>query len=545
MHELYLEDFEKHNKMLWPEFNDDQERFMRSKAHFLLGHGGYGSGKTHVLAKKTVALLTVSEYFGDCSGNKGLMGRCKEKDFYRTTLPEFMKSIPKSWIQRQNKEEGWIELINESLLYLTHLESKDHLQSLNISFAAVDQIEEIPEDVFDCLALERVRNMIMARYKYDEKNNLIPILPKFVFNEKTNLPECVSTDPDELDAVVKFHTVFGVANPKPGWLKRRFILNEKYRTSLSPALKKLYNSEYESIELPVVKNQANLPPGYIARQKENKTAREYARDVGGSWNSFEGQVHDNFTSDLINPKNITPNPAWKIYVGIDHGGSSIADKDNIYNTKAIVFKALEQNHGQFMIHTFDELYLGGNTIEEAVQKIDTKLQHWAVMQKHYYPTYIYSKHYNRLPVHCWRCDPNMRKKAADSSDETIMEVYMRFAAMCGFNMSLEIGNNEVATGIEKINWIHKTKHERINPCCKNYINEHINYMYDKGEKPADKQPDHLVTANRYICSAMNFWWDSMPQIHNIETRESKQMKLYRSMNNLGIDNIYGSRYIYA
>ena len=539
---LTLEEFDDNN-MEWPPFNEGQEAFMRSRAHFLLGHGGFGSGKTHVLVKKVVALLTDSEYFGDCSGNRGLIGRFKEKDFSLTTLPEFMKSLPKEWIKRHWKNDGIIELVNESLLFTTHLESIEHLQSFNLSFASVDQIEQISEKVFDCLSLERVRNKVMKRYKRDLNGFLIPVQPQFIVNVLTGRQECISTDPEELAAVVPFQSVFGVCNPKPGFLQRRFLLNEKYKVSLDPNLRKKYNPEYEAIELPVVDNVANLADRYIERQRENKTAREFKRDVGGSWKSFEGQVHDNFTDDLIGTKNLTPHPSWKIYAGIDHGGSSAPDPGNLYNTKAVIFKAVERRENQwFKIHTFDEIYLGGKTIEECVGEIDSKLQHWAVMQKFHYPDHPFPDNYYRLPVCCWRCDPSMRKKAAESSDETIMEVYMRHASMRGLNMSLEIGNNEVATGIEKINWIHKRKLERISPCCVHYIEEHQNYMYDVGEKPAEKQADHLVTANRYICSGMNFWWDTLPSFKQIESREQRNIKAAKNSMKQATDNIYGTRY---
>lgn len=539
---LYLDEFEDNN-MEWPAFNEEQDAFMRSRSHFLLGHGGFGSGKTHVLVKKVVALLTESEYFGDCSGNRGLIGRFKEKDFLITTLPEFMKSLPKEWIRKYWKSEGRIELVNESLLYTTHLEAVEHLQSFNISFAAVDQIEQIPEKVFDCLSLERVRNKVMKRYRRDPNGFLVTVQPKFVMDDETGLQTCVSTDPLEMAAVVPFQSVFGVCNPKPGFLNRRFILNEKYRKSLSEDMRKKWNPEYEAIELPVVSNRVNLPERYIERQKENKTARQYAKDVGGSWRAFEGQVHDNFTDDLIGKRNITPHPNWRIYIGIDHGGSSTPDAGNLYNTKAVVFKAVEAKENQwFKLHTFDEIYLGGKTIEECVAEIDHKLQHWAVMQKHHYPEQVYPVNYYRLPVYCWRCDPAMKKKFAESSDETVMDVYIRHATMRGFNMALEVGNNDVASGIEKINWIHKRKLERINPQCKKYIEEHQNYMYSEGEKPADKQADHLVTANRYICSGMKFWWNSTPIDMPVESREMKAIKASKNSMSQGIDNIYGSRH---
>ena len=195
-----------------------------------------------------------------------------------------------------------------------------------------------------------------------------------------------------------------------------------------------------------------------------------------------------------------------------------------------------------MLHTFDELYLGGKTIEEADAAIDRRLQHWAVMQKFHYPSHTFPDNYIRLPVYRWRCDPAMRKRASETSDETIMEVYMRHAAMCGLIMDLEIGNNEVATGIEKINWIHKKKLELINPSCVHYIEEHQNYMYSEGEKPADKQADHLVTANRYICSAMNFWWDTQPSDVQTESREQRHIKAMTKNAGNGSDNIYGRRY---
>jgi len=514
--------------------NPKQGEFVVDKTPFLLASGGKGGGKTVALAAKTIALLTNSELFGDMSGNVGCIGRYREQDLINTTMREMWNWFPQSWIRKQNRDEGWLELYNESVLFTMHFSNLSNIVSLNAGFVAADQIEEVPLEIFDELAYNRIRLKTMKRYRSGTQTL---IKPKFSDVEPY---DCVSTDPEELAAVLNFQTIFGVANPRPSTLYQRFYKNEEYRKSDDPELHALYNPNYKFMEIPTTENAKHLPPDYISRQKHDKTARQYARDVLGQPNAFEGVIHTDFTDDLINDTNIYPHPSWKMYVGIDHGGSGFTNAGQTINITGVVFKAVEPRAGAFdMVHTIDELYLAGATIEETVAAIDTKLQ---AIQTGVAAAYHIDKHKldYRFPVEAWRCDPSMAKRYGDSS-ETIMERYMRFAEMRGLDMPLAPGDNDVDGGIEKINWLHRNKLERVNPKCINYISEHRAYEYGDNEKPKSQQADHEITANRYICSALPFWFQEYemprPQKSRMQEAIDRHQKSTR-----GTDEIFGNRY---
>jgi hypothetical protein len=518
--------------------NPKQGEFVTDMTPFLLASGGKGGGKTVGLNVKTIALLTSSDLFGDCSGNVGCIGRYREKDLRNTTLKELWNWLPRAWVRKENKDEGWIEMWNESVLFTTHYDNIQHITSFNLGFAALDQAEEVPIDVFDELAYNRIRLKVMKRYRTGSKPPVL-VKPKFSDIEPY---ECISTDPEELAAVVKFNTIFGVANPRPSALCYKFIKNEEYRNAKDEETRSLYNPDFKLIDIPTTENAKWLPTGYIARQKRDKTARAYARDVLGQWNAFEGIIHIDFTEDLIGDRNINPHPDWKMYVGVDHGGSSNTDAGRTINITAVVFLAVEPRPGDFdLVHVIDELYLPGSTIEETVAAIDNKLQaiQTGVAYEHQIdPT----KLDYRFPVEAWRCDPSMARQAGDGSVETIMARYMRFADMRGMDMPLAPGDNDVAGGIEKVNWLHRRKLLRVNPRCVNFINEHRAYEYGNDEKPKGKQADHAVTGFRYVASALPFWYYEYEIPRPEKSRMQQQIDRYRKQTSGAADSIFGNRY---
>ena len=351
--------------------NPKQGEFVIDRTPFLLGSGGKGGGKTVGLGAKTIALLTNSELYGNMAGNVGCIGRLHEKDLRNTTLRELWNWLPRSWVRKENKDEGFIELINESVLFTMHYDNLDHITSFNIGFAAIDQLEEIPLEVFDELAYSRIRLKVMRRY-VEGSNPKILVKPKFADVEPF---ECISTDPEELATVLRVQTVFGCANPRQSALYRKFVRNEEYRKSADPEIQAQYNPDYKIIEIPTYENQKWLPTGYIARQKRDKTDRQFKRDVLGQSDAYEGIIYADFSDDLILGHNIIPSLNWKLYIGIDHGGSGDTNAGRTINVTGVTFIAVEERSGDYdMVYVVDELYRAGSTIEETVAAIDNKLQ---------------------------------------------------------------------------------------------------------------------------------------------------------------------------
>ncbi len=518
--------------------NPKQSEFVTDTTPFILGSGGKGGGKTVGLNAKVIGLLTSSELFGNMSGNVGCIGRYREKDLRNTTLKELWNWFPRSWIRKENKDEGWIELLNESVLFTMHFDDLSHILSINAGFAAIDQMEQVPLDVFDELAYNRIRLKVMKRYRAGT-NNTILVQPKF----SDEYPyDCISTDEEELAAVLHFQTVFGMANPKPSPLYYKFIKNEEYRISKDPEVHALWNSDYKLIEIPTTENAKWLPKDYISRQKRDKSQRAFERDVLGQMNSFEGVIYLDFTDDLINDKNIIPHPDWPIYIGIDHGGTG-QDESKATGVTGILFTAVEPRAGDWpIVHIFDELYLQGSTIEETITALYDKLLAIGTARRFHYPDIVPNIPDVLPAVRAYRCDPSMSRGIQDAN-ETIMMRYMRYAKTIGLRLPLAPGDNKIAENIERVSWLFRKKLARVNPKCHNFIEEHRTWMYGNNEKPKPMQRDHLCNSLGYVSSAYSFVHKRLDlppkEPTGFEMRQRKQAELYRQ--DLS-DSVYGDRY---
>lgn len=524
-------------ELQFPTFNPEQEKFVYTRYPFVCGSGGYGSGKTTALVCKAILLLCDSPWFGDCSGAEGLLGRSKMLDFEKTTLPELFRWLPRHWIKPRgwDKKRGILELINYSVLHLTHLESEEHLQSYNIGFAGIDQMEQVPESVFDCLSLERIRRKAFRRY-YPKSQGGGIIVPKF----DKDTGDCISTIQDEIDAVVKFRTVFGVCNPKQCWIREKFYDNEQYKDSSNLEVRAKYNIAYKYLHIPTIENRGNLPTNYIETQRTNKTLREYARDVEGSWDSWEGKVYIGCTRAILLGENIVPDPAWDIYIGLDYGGGS-EDKTYRTNVKAAVFVAYRHNVGGYPnIFVFDELYMMGVTIERFMAALDVKLKNIYIAQCEKYPDVMEYTADGRVKVYKWVCDPSMaNRKANEKATRIIIDDYKYHANMRGITMRVISGNNDVDKGISDVDFMFRKGILKISPKCQNTFKEHMGYEYGENGKPKVLQKDHTVDCLRYVANGFPREFNMRIEFNNPKTIVDRELERYhKNIRQVKSRNVY-------
>src|SRR5260221_806929 len=79
--------------------------------------GGFNNGKTFTgCIKALTLLLTFPNY-------RMIFGRQKYTDLKRTTLQSFLKMCPSEFIQSLNEQDGLLQLVNGSLVYLMHLDN--------------------------------------------------------------------------------------------------------------------------------------------------------------------------------------------------------------------------------------------------------------------------------------------------------------------------------------------------------------------------------------------------------------------------------------
>lgn len=133
-----------------------QRTFHESSAKYKCYMGGVGSGKTTALVWEV--LLLSLEY----PRNYGLVGRYTYPELRDTTMYEFFQICPDKFIKNYSKTENKLQLYNDSIIIFRHLEEPDKLKSLNLGFFGIDEMTEVPEDVFLMLQ-SRLRKKEVAR----------------------------------------------------------------------------------------------------------------------------------------------------------------------------------------------------------------------------------------------------------------------------------------------------------------------------------------------------------------------------------------------
>ncbi len=482
----------------WTDNNKHQSEFIfynpEKSPYALCGSGGMGGGKTVGLVRRTILHLINTPIFGNCNGNVGCIGRLKRLDFERTTLPELKKWLPREWIAREDSKIGRLDLINGSTLFYAHFDDISPIISLNLGFVAIDQMEEVPEEVFDELFYRRIRLKTMKRFQEDGS----PINPTFDVYGR-----CTSVDEDEVAAVFTGQNVFGVCNPRRCFIMERFVKNRKKLESGDENVVKSYNPAYKLMDMPAMENQRYVPESYFEQQKADLSDKAFGRFVLGSWDCWEGQVYVDFLDRNILKENLVPDISWEILVGIDHGGTGM-DSKKVTGLTAVVFIALEPRVGDFpKVHVIEELYLMSSTIEQTVGEIDTTLRKIYTQQYWKKDGNIPGGLGERVYVSTWRCDPSMNRTIQDS-DETIMERYINEANARGMFMPLSGGSNDIADNIERVSWLFRKNIADVSPKCKEFIDEHKSLEYGNNEKPKAAQRDHLTSAFWYITSGMDF-----------------------------------------
>ena len=123
-----------------------QKKFHNSDKKYRLLAGGFGSGKSIALViQMLVELMTYNN-------NYGALGRKDLGELNSTTLKDFFDICPPELISNHNKQLHYIDFINGSRLFYLNLddsrEATEKIKSLNLGFVAIDQLEEIQENVF-------------------------------------------------------------------------------------------------------------------------------------------------------------------------------------------------------------------------------------------------------------------------------------------------------------------------------------------------------------------------------------------------------------
>ncbi len=126
--------------------NESQEPFFASTRKFLLANGGYGSGKSSMIANKALAMTLIYP------GTMGLIGRRTYPELRDTTRRVFFEWCAKDLIKKWNKTENHLVFINNSEILFRALDDTFKVGSLELGWFAIDELSEFPtSDEFDAL----------------------------------------------------------------------------------------------------------------------------------------------------------------------------------------------------------------------------------------------------------------------------------------------------------------------------------------------------------------------------------------------------------
>lgn len=237
-----------------------QEEFWKSQDRYVLFSGGVGMGKSLIM------LLRVLYECMSQDNNYFLVGRATYGEIHDVLIKEFFELCHDSWIKEYRKTPHPTVVLHTfngktSELIFRNLDkmSRGELLGLNLGGFAIDQAEDIPEEIF---------NILKGRLR---RKNIT-------------------------------HRVFLTSNPKLSWLYRAF--------------KQQPEDNYKLIEGSTLENEKNLPPEYIADLKKYPKSW-YNQYVLGVWD--ESLLADNivFAREYIEKLNRHTREPRRSYEGFD------------------------------------------------------------------------------------------------------------------------------------------------------------------------------------------------------------------------------------
>ena len=124
-----------------------QLEFLNSPAKFTVFSGGFACGKTTVLVAKLISLLL------GVPGNMGYLGRLDGKALRATTLQTLYEMLPEQYYTK-NEQQGFLKIKPQyggSKLLFGDFKDMYDLKNMPLGFYAIDQMEEVPWNVWEYL----------------------------------------------------------------------------------------------------------------------------------------------------------------------------------------------------------------------------------------------------------------------------------------------------------------------------------------------------------------------------------------------------------
>lgn len=465
-----------------------QDRFMKLRTKIQFYGGGFGNGKTSGTCVKAIQLMK------DYPGSHGAVLRETLPKVTGTTMKEFFKWLPKTWIKSFNKADRMLTLVNGSTCVFSYLmqqgsgsDTTSNVLSATFDWALVDQVEDpgiVYKDFTDLLG--RLRGS--AKYVGDD-----PTMPK--------------TGPRWL---------FLACNPTRNWVYKKLIEPyQRYKATgiVTPDL--IYNTNKHELMIEVVEgstyeNKDNIPEDFIETLEMTYTGQMKDRFLNGKWAGYEGLVYPDFDTS----RNVIPH-SWCV----DYY-NSLSSKYNLEILEGFDYGlAVPSCYMLGFVDPYGNIILldGYYEKEKPPEYIATEIT--KIRMKYG----IYDKDI--------LADPAIFKRTIIENNKTLSLADIMFQ---DYNIRMIPAQNDILSGIAKVTGYLNVSQHHQNPFTKNYNAPYLyvsdkleffeteigNYYWQKGAKddykdlPYDKD-DHAMDTLKYMLTYR-------PNISTLITEKKKQ-----------------------
>lgn len=323
-----------------------QYDYLTSLTKYTMFNGGFGTGKTTVLCAKVILLLFVPN-------NLGYLGRLDGKALRASTMQSLYDMLPKDCLAKHNDQRGFLQLKPEygggKLIYGDFKDLND-LKNIPLGFFAMDQAEEIPQDVWDYL-VGRLRRIVPVLLDGQKQYWVVGSCQKgrrhYALLHDTQCRVCSESlppfsetrrsaaDPPDWEIIAYKNYGFGVCNPEgpSHWIHKLFPGLPSQHAISGPGevgYQGFTATTWDGLKA------GFIPAEYVhdLEQRYRKLPLMWDRYLEGKWVEAEGLVyptwsreqsilhrhanrHDGFP--LLEPPQEQGKPAVEVFEYIDHG----------------------------------------------------------------------------------------------------------------------------------------------------------------------------------------------------------------------------------
>lgn len=382
-----------------------------------------------------------------------------------TTYKTFLDICPPELIKEHRVADRLIRLITPSgkisTVYFRPLEEADKFRSMNLSGFYIDEANQVSEAAF-LLLQGRLRGGGIRK-------------------------GIITTNPKGHD-----------------WIYKWFVRKDHIKTVD-------FRDAFHLIMAPSTEN-THLPEGYISSLMASWTDDQIARDIQGSFDSFEGQIYREFNRQVHVVRPFRIPQSWKRYIRIDHG---------YRNPCAVLFSAVSPEGEVFVYREFYERewlikeIINGNKKEEK---------------------YGIASMYNESTnfVDC-KIDPSTKARRGVKGTSDFDEYAIHWPKDLP---PLQLARNAVEVGIDRVKQYLKVNPKTNKPLlyifstCTNLIEEISTYRYQElgsGEHGKKNEKEEPIKVDDHACDALRYLIIDLPAPYTPERDESERLKKYSNI----------------